>query len=395
MGVLHSRIVDEATVVAAVDELIFQACAAGASDIHLESTEHSLRVRLRLDGILCEQESFDEHVMPLVISRIKILAGLNIAEKRVPQDGKLSFIFEGRPIDVRVSTFPGLFGEKVVLRILDRERTKLLLDDLGMHESMQKTVQGLLARPSGFFLVTGPTGSGKTTTLYSLLSWLQNPERNIVTLEDPVEYNLDGVTQGQIRPEAGFTFEKGIRALLRQDPDILMVGEIRDRETAKTAIEASLTGHSVLSSLHTGDTVGAVLRLCDMGVEPYLLGAALSGVLAQRLARTLCKECRVERAPTDADRAVLERIGVKDYQGSLFEGKGCASCEDRGMKGRTGIFELLVISDNLRAVLSERATYDDLLSAARNEGLVCLADDAIAKLRAGHVSLEELVRTIA
>jgi type II secretory ATPase GspE/PulE/Tfp pilus assembly ATPase PilB-like protein len=392
--VLQVRSVDDAAIVSAVDELVRQACSVGASDIHLESTEHNLRVRLRLDGILCDQEPFDAHVMPLIISRIKILAGLNIAEKRIPQDGKLSFVFENRPVDVRISTFPGLIGEKVVMRILDRERTKLLLDDLGMHESMQITVRGLLARPSGFFLVTGPTGSGKTTTLYSLLSWLQNPERNIVTLEDPVEYNLEGVTQGQIRPEAGFTFEKGIRAILRQDPDILMVGEIRDRETAKTAIEASLTGHSVLSSLHTGDTVGAVLRLCDMGVEPYLLAAALSGVLAQRLARTVCKDCRVERTPTDADRAVLERLGAPDYQGPLFEGKGCDVCEGRGMHGRTGLFELLVISDNLRAVLSEHATYDDLLAAARKEGLVCLAEDAINKLRAGEVSLEELARTV-
>jgi type II secretory ATPase GspE/PulE/Tfp pilus assembly ATPase PilB-like protein len=395
MGVLHIRVADEATIIAAVDELVRQACAAGASDIHLESTEHNLRIRLRLDGVLCEQEPFDAQVMPLVISRIKILAGLNIAEKRIPQDGKLSFVFKNRPVDVRVSTFPGLFGEKIVLRILDRERTKLLLDDLGMHESMQKAVQALLARPNGFFLVTGPTGSGKTTTLYSLLSWLQNPERNIVTLEDPVEYNLEGVTQGQIRPEAGFTFEKGIRAVLRQDPDILMVGEIRDRETARTAIEASLTGHSVLSSLHTGDTVGAVLRLCDMGVEPYLLGAALSGVLAQRLARTVCPACRVERVPTDADKVLLEHLGVADYQGLLSEGKGCDACEGRGMHGRTGIFELLVISDNLRAVLSERATYDDLLAAARKEGLVCLAEDALNKLRAGQVSLEELARTVS
>lgn len=394
MEVLHNRVADEATVIAAVDELVRQACAEGASDIHLESTEHHLRVRLRLDGVLCDKEPFDALVMPLIISRIKILAGLNIAEKRIPQDGKLSFVFEGRPIDIRVSTFPGLFGEKIVLRILDRERTKLLLDDLGMHECMQKTVQELLARPSGFFLVTGPTGSGKTTTLYSLLSWLQNPERNIVTLEDPVEYNLEGVTQGQIRPEAGFTFEKGIRALLRQDPDILMVGEVRDRETARTAIEASLTGHSVLSSLHTGDTVGAVLRLCDMGVEPYLLGAALSGVLAQRLARMVCPSCSVERVPTDADRSVLERLGIADYKDVLFEGKGCDACEGRGMRGRTGIFELLVISDNLRAVLSERATYDDLLAEARKEGLVCLADDALNKLRAGKVSLEELARTV-
>jgi type II secretory ATPase GspE/PulE/Tfp pilus assembly ATPase PilB-like protein len=215
-----------------------------------------------------------------------------------------------------------------------------------------------------------------------------------VTLEDPVEYNLDGVTQGQIRPEAGFTFEKGIRALLRQDPDILMVGEIRDRETARTAIEASLTGHSVLSSLHTGDTVGAVLRLRDMGVEPYLLAAALSGLLAQRLARTICQTCREEKEITDADRALLERLGAKEYTGKLYEGKGCVACQGKGVKGRTGIFELLVINDPLRAALSEHATYDDLMAMARKHGLVCLMDDALTRVASGRISLDEIAKTI-
>lgn len=386
---------DEASVTRMVDDLIHKACAEGASDIHLESTEQGLRVRFRLDGVLCEQTSFDATTMPLIISRIKVLAGINIAEKRVPQDGKIAFTYEGRLIDVRVSTFPGLFGEKVVLRILDRARIQLLLDELGMSQVMQRSLYDLLKRPNGFFLVTGPTGSGKTTTLYSLLAWLQNPERNIVTLEDPVEYNLDGVTQGQIRPEAGFTFEKGIRALLRQDPDILMVGEIRDRETARTAIEASLTGHSVLSSLHTGDTIGAVMRLCDMGVEPYLLAAALSGLLAQRLARNNCATCRVEKTVTDADRALLERLGAKEYSGKLFEGRGCVACQGKGMKGRTGIFELLVVNDTLRAALSERSTYDDLMAIARKQGLVRLLDDGLAKLADGTISLEELARSIA
>src|SRR5579872_3772289 len=280
------------SVVKQVEAIIAQALAVGASDIHLEPTQKQLRVRFRIDGVLYDQKPVEHSLMQQVISRLKVLANINIAEKRIPQDGKFSEVHGKKPIDFRVSTFPGLFGEKIVVRILDRAAHAMKLEQLGFEPAMLSTLHQLARKQNGFFLVTGPTGSGKTTTLYGMLSYVHSPDKNITTLEDPVEYHLDGITQGHINPKAGFTFEKGIRALLRQDPNILMVGEIRDRETARVAIEAALTGHLVLSTLHTNNAPGAIMRLMDMNIEPFLINAALTGVLAQRLVRKLCFECK-------------------------------------------------------------------------------------------------------
>ncbi|PKN03598.1 type II secretion system protein GspE [Candidatus Dependentiae bacterium HGW-Dependentiae-1] len=380
------------SVVAFVDELLAQAVSQGASDIHLESTDVGLRIRFRLDGVLYDQETLDVAVMAQVISRLKVLANINSAEKRIPQDGKFLIFYADHAIDLRVSTFPSVHGEKMVIRILDRQRNQISLEQLGMQESMLLQFKELLGRSSGFFLVTGPTGSGKTTTLYSALSALHSPEKNIVTLEDPVEYHVSGVTQGQIRPEAGFTFEKGIRALLRQDPDVLMVGEIRDAQTAQVAVEAALTGHLVLSTLHTNDAPSAIMRLMDMGVEPFLINAAVSGVLAQRLARTLCSECLVSHVPTDTEKQLLEKVGLETD--TTFHAPGCAACMQLGYKGRTGIFELMSMTNALRALVVQQPNIDAIYAQAYTEGMQTLLQDGIEKVKEGRISITELVRAI-
>ncbi len=381
------------SVVRQVDALIHQAIERGASDIHLEPTAHFLRVRFRIDGVLFDQKSIEKSIMMQVISRLKVLAHMNIAEKRLPQDGKISMTVTGKPIDLRVSTFPSLFGEKMVVRILDRTAHAMALDQLGFTPDMLKKVTELSKRQNGFFLVTGPTGSGKTTTLYAILSSLHSPEKNIVTLEDPVEYNLEGITQGPINPAAGFTFDRGVRALLRQDPDILMVGEVRDKETARVAIEAALTGHLVLSTLHTNDAPSVVMRLMDMGIEPFLLNASLSGVLAQRLVRKICGECRTPVKPTRAHEHVMEKLGI-DLQTPLYSGRGCEWCGGLGYKGRMGIFELLVMSGDLRSLIVSRPIFDDIYKQALTDGMTTLVQDGIEKIRAGTVSLDELIRVV-
>lgn len=295
---------NDAPVIRLVDDMVNRAIIHKASDIHLESTDKGLRVRFRIDGILYDQESIDQALMTHVISRLKVMANINIAQKRVPQDGKFNTMVGGQHIDLRVSTFPSMYGEKMVVRILDRTHNKIMLDALGMSDTMLENFKDLLARSNGFFLVTGPTGSGKTTTLYAALSTLSSPEKNVITLEDPVEYNLNGITQGQINPEAGFTFAKGIRSILRQDPDILMIGEIRDKETASIAIEAALTGHMVLSTLHANDAPSVIMRLMDMGIEPFLINAAITGVMAQRLARKICAHCRIAVTPDEQEKNI-------------------------------------------------------------------------------------------
>ena len=383
---------EDHSIVTRVETLLNDAIEHRASDIHLEPTKQELRVRFRIDGILVDQKSFSVELSSAIIARLKILACLDSTERRIPQDGKFSVLNKNNEIDIRVSTFPCLYGEKVVVRILNRALQTISLESLGFEPVMLDRFKQLLERHSGFFLVTGPTGSGKTTTLYAALSFLHNSERNIVTLEDPVEYSLDGVTQAQINIPAGFTFEKGIRSLVRQDPDIIMVGEIRDKVTARIAIEAALTGHLVLSTLHTGDAPSAIMRLIDMGIEPFLLNAALSGVLAQRLVRKLCQDCRNSRKATTEERKLFKKCGIKSDV--VHEASGCASCDNVGYKGRVGIFEFLEISPALRALVITNSDLDDIYKQARADGMKTLQEDAAHKVADGIISLAEFMRVI-
>jgi type IV pilus assembly protein PilB len=330
-----------------------------------------LRVRYRIDGMLCDRQRIECSLASSVILRFKVLSNIDITEKRIPQDGQFKFMHEKRHIDIRIATFPALHGEKMVVRILDRSHIALRLQQLGMPQQLVEQVQSLIHRNQGFFLVTGPTGSGKTTTLYAALQDLNVPERNIITLEDPVEYDLDGITQGRINPGIGFTFARGIRALLRQDPDVVMIGEIRDQETAQTAIEAALTGHMVLSTIHTHDAPSVIARLLDMEVDPFLVGAALTGVLAQRLARMICTACRIAYEPTAHERAQCHMLGLGDVE-MLHKGQGCQACNGSGYKGRIGIFELMIMNDILRESIITRASLDALHGVAVHNGMVPL-----------------------
>jgi len=382
----------EAPIITLVDAIINNGIACKASDIHLESTDKDLRVRYRIDGMLYDQPSIDYASMPQALSRIKVLANINIAEKRVPQDGKFKIMYGAHMIDLRVSTFPSIHGEKIVVRILDRSHNKIALESLGMQEAMLTQFKDLLQRSSGFFLVTGPTGCGKTTTLYAALAALNSKEKNIITLEDPVEYYLNGITQGQIHPDAGFTFSKGIRSILRQDPDILMVGEIRDKETARIAVEAALTGHMVLSTLHTNDAPAVIMRLMDMGIEPFLINAAVSGVLAQRLARKICDHCKIAVHPDAQEQKILQRIGAELE--TVYKGTGCDACMKLGYKGRVGIFELLCMSAALRSLVVHKPYFDEIYAQALADGMHTMLFDGVEKVKTGIITLSELVRVI-
>ncbi|MCX5925158.1 MAG: GspE/PulE family protein [Candidatus Dependentiae bacterium] len=383
---------NDVSVVSVVNTLLDRAIAMQASDIHLEPTESSLRVRFRLDGVLHDQPSLGRVIAQQVVSRFKVLSAINIAEKRIPQDGKFNVFFKGQLIDLRLSTFPSLYGEKIVVRILDRATHGVALEHVGFNGPMLTAFNTLIKQSSGFFLVTGPTGSGKTTTLYAALSALNSPEKNIVTLEDPVEYNLKGITQGYINNGAGFTFEKGIRALLRQDPDVLMVGEIRDKQTARVAIEAALTGHLVLSTLHTNDAPSAVMRLMDMGIEPFLINASLTGVLAQRLVRKICNGCKKQEKPTEQETHLLHELAIDPH--FLYKGVGCADCNNLGYKGRTGIFELLTVTNALRSLIVSQPVFEDIYQQARTDGMSTLMHDGVQKVRDGIISLADLARII-
>jgi type II secretory ATPase GspE/PulE/Tfp pilus assembly ATPase PilB-like protein len=380
-------------IVEQVDMLIITAIERGASDIHVEPCRSGLNIRLRVDGIIMQQNSIPREYQLQIVSRIKVLAHINIAEKRIPQDGKITIIHHEKPIDLRVATFPTPLGEKIVIRILDRSHTTIALDDLGLLPIMSEKLKKLITASCGFIIVTGPTGSGKTTTLYSALTALQSQKKHIITLEDPIEYYLDGVTQGQVNPPIGFTFNAGIRAMMRQDPDILMIGEMRDAETAHTAIQAALTGHLVLSTLHTGDTVTAFMRLRDMEIEPFLLNAAITGIVGQRLARRICSACKETYNPSQEELALCQKLGIPSE--TLSKGMGCSSCFDTGYKGRIGIFELMVVSEAIRDLLHKNTPHAELRSQAIDNGLIPFEYDAREKLRSGILSLEEFVLAIS
>ena len=382
---------NDAPIIRLINGVISEAVKVKASDIHIEPYEKSLSIRLRVDGVLREILSLPARVSPALISRIKVMARLDIAEKRVPQDGRISLALGGKTVDVRVSTLPARFGERVVMRILDKEEARLDLDALGMPASALDRFKQVLKRPNGIILVTGPTGSGKTTTLYGALSLLNEPSRNILTVEDPVEYAIDGVGQTQINPKVGMTFAAGLRAILRQDPDIVMVGEIRDGETAQIAIQASLTGHLVLSTVHTNSAAGAITRLRDMGAEPFLLSSTIAGVMAQRLVRRLCPTCKAPRQADPGERKLLGVTGKEPV--TIHTATGCGRCGHTGYEGRIGIYELLVVDEGLRRLIHDDVGESELAKAAFAKAET-LAQCGFAHVRKGLTSIEEVLRVV-
>ncbi|HEY8724627.1 MAG TPA: GspE/PulE family protein [Gaiellaceae bacterium] len=389
--------ISDAPLVRLVNSVIFQAAEDGASDIHFEPQEDSLAVRFRIDGVLQEVQRIPKRMAAGVTTRLKVLAKLDIAERRKPQDGRISLnaAAAGRTLDVRVATLPTVEGESVVMRLLDKSKKAPTLAELGLSESMQQTLTDLVLRPTGALLATGPTGSGKSTTLYAALAQINRPEINIITVEDPVEYRLPGVNQVQINTRAGLTFATALRSILRSDPDVVMVGEIRDGETAKISIEAALTGHLVLSTLHTNDAPGALTRLQEMGVEPFLVGAAVTGVLAQRLARKLCTHCCEMYQPSVDDllqARVSPEVAAASDGMAFYRKRGCPRCGQTGYKGRIGVYQLLAMSEQLEALAAQKASREEIERAAIEEGMRTLWDDGIAKVSAGLTSIEELAR---
>ncbi len=385
---LLGEITEQTPVSKLVESLMLQAVQTRASDIHVEPEETIVSVRFRVDGLLKHITTFPLTIQSAVVSRIKILAGMDITETRKPQDGKIRLDLEGKDLDIRVSTFPTLFGENVVLRLLDKRAMLPNLVDLGFSKEHLDRFTKLIAQPHGIILVTGPTGSGKTTTLYASLSKINSEEKNIVTIEDPVEYVLPRVRQTQVNPKAGITFANGLRGFLRQDPDIMMVGEIRDRETVEMAIQSALTGHLVFSTLHTNDAPSALARLIDMGAEPFLLSSSVIGVLAQRLVRVNCVKCREPFRPSPA---VLKSVGIpEDTQ--LMRGKGCSKCNQTGFSGRIGIFELLFITDEIKSLVDARSSAPEIRKKAVEQGMKTLRQDGLEKALRGVTTLEEVLR---
>jgi type IV pilus assembly protein PilB len=383
---------NEAPIVKFVNLVLMQAVQDRASDIHFEPFEDEFRIRYRVDGALYEMAPPPKHLSLPVISRIKVMANLNISEKRLPQDGRVNMNLGNRTIDLRVSTLPTQFGESVVLRVLDRASVNLELETLGFPKYVNEFVGEAIQRPNGILIVTGPTGCGKTTTLYSALRRVNTIDSKLLTAEDPVEYDIEGIMQVAINEGLGMTFQKALRSFLRQDPDIIMVGEIRDLETAQIAIQASLTGHLVLSTLHTNDAPGAVTRLVDMGTEPFLISSTLMGVLAQRLVRSVCKDCRTPFEPTENQLSLLN-LSPHDLGDKVFYyGRGCSTCNDTGYKGRKGIFELLVVGDAIAAMINERAPTVVLRQKAVELGMVTLREDGLRSIFEGATTIEEVVK---
>ncbi|TYP64278.1 type II secretion system ATPase GspE [Stutzerimonas stutzeri] len=380
---------DDAPIIRLINAILGEAIKENASDIHVETFEKRLVIRFRIDGILREVVQPKRELAALLVSRIKVMARLDIAEKRIPQDGRISLRVGGREVDIRVSTLPSANGERVVLRLLDKQAGRLTLRHLGMSDRDRKVMEQAVQKPHGIILVTGPTGSGKTTTLYASLVTLNDRTRNILTVEDPIEYNLEGIGQTQVNTKVDMTFARGLRAILRQDPDVVMVGEIRDQETADMAVQASLTGHLVLSTLHTNSAIGAVTRLVDMGVEPFLISSSLLGVLAQRLVRVLCNDCK--RAYI-ADEAECALFGLDASEApTLYHAEGCDVCRQLGYRGRTGIYELVLFDDTLRSMIHTRAAEQDMVRHARRLG-PSIRDDGLRKVREGVTTIEEVLR---
>jgi len=386
--------VDEAPIVRLVNLIINQAVADGASDIHVEPHRRSLQIRYRVDGILRDVMGPPKAVQPAMVSRIKIMANMDIAERRLPQDGRIHIVVEGKEYDLRVSTLPTVFGEKVVMRILDQTSTRVGLTKLGFSQAVLEVWEEMANKPYGMILVSGPTGSGKSTTLYATLSKINSLDKNIVTVEDPVEYQLPRINQVQVNPKANLNFANGLRSFLRQDPDIIMVGEIRDRETAEIAIQASLTGHLVLSTIHTNDAPSATTRRVDMGIEPFLITSALMGVLAQRLVRTICSHCKEAYNPPPE---ALHRLGLEPQEGEeivFYRGKGCDRCKGSGYRGRLGLFELMVMTEPIRQLVLKGASASEIRSQATSEGMKTLGEDGIFKVLEGSTTVDELLRVV-
>jgi type IV pilus assembly protein PilB len=376
---------DEEPVIKFVNTLISQAIKDGASDVHIEGYEKYMRIRMRIDGKLMDIPSPPKKMFLPIVSRIKIMANMDIAKTRVPQDGRFDVKENGKEVSVRVSTYPSIFGEKVVLRLLDKTVSLYALDRIGLLEDDERRIRRILKKPYGFILSTGPTGSGKTTTLYAMLNYLNSPERNIVTIEDPIEYTIENITQAQINVKAGFTFDQGLRAILRQDPDVIMVGEIRDRETAEVAVHAALTGHIVLSTFHTNDAPSALTRLIEMGVEPFLVASSVTCIIAQRLVRRLCGECKEEYT---LPRELAQELGLKEGL-RIFRPKGCPTCKETGYKGRIGIFEILIMDDEIREMVMRKSPSDLIRKVAKEKGMAEMKEDALRKVSLGITSLEE------
>jgi type IV pilus assembly protein PilB len=384
------KIAGETPIVKIVNLIIFQAIRDKASDIHIEPQENILRVRMRIDGILHEVSKLPRRLHPAITSRIKILGDLDIAEKRVAQDGRFNMKVGNSDVDIRLSTLPTIFGEKCVMRLLDKSAMLLNIDDLGMPDYAKNEIIRMVKKPFGMILITGPTGSGKTTTVYTILNRINTLSKNIVTVEDPVEYQLSIINQVQVNVKVGVTFADSLRNILRQDPDIVMIGEIRDRETAEIAINAALTGHLVISTLHTNDAAGTISRLLDMGIEPFLLSSSINCVVGQRLVRRICANCKVPYTP---DKVLLDEFGIKsDEKLTLFKGEGCKNCRDTGYKGRVGIFEVMTVADDLRRDILKKADSSTLRNAALKTGFKSLRDDGINKVLEGITTIEEVMQ---
>jgi general secretion pathway protein E len=385
---------DEAPIIRLINSLLFRAAKERASDIHIEPMERELVVRFRIDGVLEEVIKPPKRFQNSILSRVKIMAQLNIAEKRLPQDGRIRIKLAGRDIDIRVSSIPTSHGESIVMRLLDKNATLLDLGEIGMPEEILSGVNEIIRRSHGIILVTGPTGSGKTTTLYGALSRVNTPDVKILTVEDPVEYQLRGINQMAISPKIGLTFATGLRAFLRQDPDIIMVGEIRDKETAEIAIQASLTGHLVFSTVHTNDSAGAVTRLVEMGIEPFLVASSLTAVLAQRLVRRVCPDCREEYLPTDEEigKLGINREHFKAFGGSaVYRAKGCKACNMNGYRGRLGIYELLLVDDDIRQLVLRNVDSGTIKKKALEKGMLALLDDGARKVATGLTTIAEVL----
>lgn len=386
------RLAHEPPVIRLVNLLLLHAIRERASDLHIEPFGNALRIRYRVDGILHEITPPPKHLQLGICSRLKVLAGMDIAERRLPQDGRIRLSLAGRQIDMRVSTLPTVWGESIVIRILDKSMMMMGLEQIGLLPEVYDKLKELISKPNGIILATGPTGCGKTTTLYAILQEIYSPEIKIITTEDPVEYEMEGIVQININPSIGLTFANCLRSILRHDPDVILIGEIRDLESAEIAIQASLTGHLVLSTLHTNDAATTITRLIDMEIEPYLIASTLEGVIAQRLVRTICPSCKTQYTPP---KALIEEIGLKDsdLRGvTFYQGAGCEECNYTGYKGRIGVFELLLVSDNIRDLIMRRASAAEIAAKAKEEGMMTMREDGVQKVLAGITTVEEVLR---